>query len=108
MDMRHQGALVFVVVAALALAAHDAAAENIQKRKQNQQRRINNGINTGKLSPQEATRLQEKENAINREEQEMKEVHGGHLTQSDRRAIQRQQDEVSRKIHRQKHDQNDK
>ena len=97
-----------VFVAALAcaalLAASAAWAGPIQKRKGNQQDRIGQGAESGQLTARETARLETKEGALNKEENRMRANNGGTLTGRDRRIINRQQNRLSRKIYRQKHD----
>jgi hypothetical protein len=108
--MRTRCHAVCAVVAATALlaASHAARAGEIQRRKQRQQNRIAAGIESGKLSPKEASRLETQEGALNREEQAMRDANGGHLGPGQRRVINRQQNRLSRRIFRQKHDGNDR
>ena len=99
-----------MVAAVVALATCVSAAETgrIERRKTRQQRRIANGEASGQLSPQETERLEKQEGAINKEEQAMREANGGRLSAGERRVINKQQNRLSRRIHRQKHDLNDR
>jgi hypothetical protein len=76
----------------------------IKERKENQQDRIAQGIQSGQLTANEAARLEGQEAAINKEEHQMREADGGKLTSEDRAKINRQQNRTSRRIYRQKHD----
>lgn len=76
----------------------------INQRKENQQDRIAQGINKGTLSAGEAAHLEKQESAINREEHNMRAQDNGHLTKADRRLINKQQNQESRRIYRTKHD----
>jgi hypothetical protein len=104
------GLRVGMLVAAVALfvMAQPATAGEIQRRKNRQQHRIAAGVEKGKLSPAEASRLEHQEDAINKEEQAMKDANGGKLSRAERREINHQQNKASRHIYRQKHDANDK
>jgi hypothetical protein len=63
----------FVTIAVVVCAVvAPARGETIQQNKKHQERRIENGEKSGRLSPEEAQRLQNKENAINKEEADMK------------------------------------
>jgi len=108
--MRTRRTTVWAVVAAVALlgVSRDAGAGRIQRRKQRQQNRIEAGVKGGKLSPEEASRIEGQEGAINREEQAMRDANGGHLSAAQRRVINRQQNRESHRIFRQKHDGNDR
>jgi hypothetical protein len=99
----------FVTIAALVSAfVVPARGETIEQRKKRQERRIENGEKSGKLSPAEAERMQNKENAINKEEQDMKAANGGHLSPQERNLVKHQQRQTSHKIYEQKHDDNAK
>lgn len=74
----------------------------IQQRKQNQQQRIGEGVENGSLTAGEASKLEHKEAALNREQKRMKA--DGNLTPAERAKLQRQQNKVSRQIYTQKHD----
>ncbi len=108
MSTRRQAISVAIAAVALSVAASDVHAGRIHRRQDRQQGRIAGGAATGKLSPQEASRLEAQEGAIKREEQAMRDANGGHLTAGERRVINHQQNRVSRRIYRQKHDGNDR
>jgi hypothetical protein len=86
-------------------AASGARAEGrIQQRRENQQDRIAAGVASGQLTPRETARLERGEARLNGEIRDMREDGGGKLTARDRRVVNRQQDVLSRRIYRQKHD----
>jgi hypothetical protein len=74
----------------------------IQQRKQLQQQRIGQGVQSGSLTAGEASRLERREAAINRQERRMKA--DGNFTPAERARIQREQNVMSNRIYRQKHD----
>ncbi len=76
---------------------------SINARQRRQQKRIAQGVNSGQLTAAEAARLEKQEAAINAREQKMRES-GGKFTKGERMAIQKQQNRVSRRIYKQKHD----
>ncbi len=77
----------------------------VNKREANQQQRIGNGIENGKLNPKQASNLEKREaNVQNREQKDMA-AHNGHLTKSEQRGIYRQQNRISRSIYKDKHKQ---
>src|SRR5262245_29203754 len=100
-------ATTIAVAAAVLLAVAPASTETIEQRKKHQEQRIEKGVKSGKLSPEEATRLQNKENAINKEEEAMREANGGKLSKGEKRVLHNQQRKTSRQIRHQKHDRND-
>ena len=83
--------------------AHDY---NINQRKVDQQDRIANGVKNGKLTAGQTARLEHQEAGINKEERGMRAQDNGHLTKQDRKTIHQQQNQESRRIYRDKH--NDK
>ncbi len=80
--------------------AHD---HNINQRKVDQQERIGNGVRNGQLTARETGHLEHREAGINREERRMRAQDNGHLTSQDRKTIHAQQNRVSRRIYRDKH-----
>jgi hypothetical protein len=76
---------------------------NINQRKNDQQQRIGNGVRSGQLTPGETGHLERQERGINREERGMRAQDNGHLTAQDRRTIHHQQNQESRRIYRDKH-----
>ena len=96
-----------LTLSALAIViALPASARTIQKRERHQEHRIEAGEKSGRLSPQEAQRLEGKEAALKQEEQAMRNANGGKLSAADRKALRKQENKDSRAIYRQKHDEN--
>jgi hypothetical protein len=89
---------------------HDAQTQNtspkteIGQRKENQQDRIGQGIQSGELTAREAGRLEGKETALNQETRDMRKLDGGKLTPGDKKLVNQQQDRLSKQIYDQKHD----
>lgn len=98
--------LLAVVVAVPARAVESGHSVNKRMRRQNH--RINEGLHNGKLSPKEADRLRNQEGALKDEEHAMREANGGKLSKGDRRVLQNQENRLSHRIHRQKHDGNNR
>ncbi len=80
--------------------------ESIAQRKDNQQDRIANGIDSGQLTSGETKNLETKEAGINKEESTMRSEDDGHLTSADRSTINRQQNHLSNQIYDDKHNAN--
>ena len=80
-----------------------ATAQTINQRRENQQDRIAQGIQSGSLTAGEAARLETKEARLNRKIRDDREDHNGHLTKPERAQINRQQNKLSRQIYRAKH-----
>ncbi|HXX43441.1 MAG TPA: hypothetical protein VEJ38_01840 [Candidatus Acidoferrales bacterium] len=75
----------------------------INQRKDNQQDRIANGVQSGQLTAGETKRLETREAAVNKEESNMRSADDGHLTAADRATINRQQNRLSDRIYDDKH-----
>jgi uncharacterized membrane protein YebE (DUF533 family) len=96
--------LITALAAAIALPvlAQTPATPNIDRREANQERRIEQGVNSGQLTPREATRLEGGQAHV--ENMETRAKADGVVTRHERKRIQHAQNVQSRKIYRQKHD----
>ncbi len=74
----------------------------VKKRMRNQERRINQGVASGELTPKEAGKLEAQQSRIKQMEEKMKS--DGNLSAEDRRRLNNMQDRSSDNIYRQKHD----
>jgi hypothetical protein len=88
---------------------HDAQTQGqgkgeVAQRKENQQDRIGQGIQSGQLTAGEAARLEGKESALNHETRDMRALDGGKLTPGDKALVNQQQNKLSKQIYNQKHD----
>jgi metal-dependent amidase/aminoacylase/carboxypeptidase family protein len=92
----------FTIFAA-ALMVSGASAQEIQKRKENQQDRIAQGVKSGQLTAGETANLEHKEANLNREIRHDRKQNGGNLTNQQKRQINRQQNKLSKQIYRDKH-----
>jgi hypothetical protein len=88
---------------ALAFAPVALFAQNINDRKVDQQDRVAQGVKSGQLTAGETARLEHQESGINREERGMRAQDNGHLTAQDRKTINHQQNQESKRIYRDKH-----
>lgn len=75
----------------------------INQRKRNQQRRIRQGVKSDELTRGETRNLEKKEHALNQEERDMRKQDNGKLTAQDRKALNQQQNRLSKQIYRDKH-----
>jgi hypothetical protein len=87
---------------------HNAAKQavpttEVGARRENQQDRIANGIASGKLNAGETSRLEKGEAAINKEVHTDRTANGGKLTAAERKQVNQQQNQMSRKIYKAKH-----
>ena len=94
---------IFLSTIVVGTLATGLTAQRIEKRKENQQDRIAQGVASGELTPKATARLETKEAALNKEIRRDRRD-GGKLTRAERRKINRQQNALSRRIARQKHD----
>jgi hypothetical protein len=89
---------------------HDAQTQGgqpkteIGQRKENQQDRIGQGVQSGELTAGEASRLEGRETALNQETRDMRALDGGKLTPQDKALVNQQQNKLSKQIYNQKHD----
>jgi len=111
--IKHLHSIVFSL--ALAGLALPAAAQNstttttpptsqsINQRKENQQDRIANGVQSGELTAGETHNLEKKEAGLNQEERDMRKLDNGHLTAADKTTLNQQQNKLSNQIYKDKH-----
>jgi hypothetical protein len=86
-------------------AATSFAAEGrIQQRKENQQKRIAQGVKSGSLTPHETAHLENNEAKLNKEVRQDRKANGGNLTNKEKAQVNRQQNRLSKEIYNQKHD----
>lgn len=78
----------------------------IQQRKENQQDRIANGIQSGQLTAGETSKLETKEAAVNGEIKADRAANGGKLTTAEKQQVNRQQNQLSKQIYKDKHNAN--
>jgi hypothetical protein len=104
--------LKYVLVAALALAPAITIAQTsaparqnltIRHRAVNQQRRIANGLHSGRLNVRQAAHLERQQRSIHRQMHVMRTRHNGRLTMRDRRILAHRQNAASRRIFRAEH-----
>ncbi|TWJ32705.1 hypothetical protein [Geobacter argillaceus] len=86
---------------ATAVYAGNTNDPGIQQREQNQEKRIQQGIKSGELTPKEAGRLETEQARIKQDEARMKA--DGNLTKKERAKLRREQNRASRDIYRKKH-----
>src|SRR5271169_1108189 len=76
----------------------------VNKREENQQKRIGNGVKSGKLSAQQTANLEKREGSVQNREQKDMAKHNGHLTKAEQKGINRQQNRISKSIYKDKHE----
>jgi len=77
--------------------------ESIAQRKDNQQDRIAQGIDSGQMTAGETKNVETKEADLNKEEHTMRTEDDGHLTAADRTKLDTQQNHLSNQIYDDKH-----
>ncbi len=101
------GSVVFAQNPATSSTAPDPAPKTeIAQRKEHQQDRIANGVQSGELTAGETSKLESKEAAINAETRADRAANGGKLTPAEKQQINRQQNHLSNQIYRDKHNAN--
>jgi hypothetical protein len=87
----------------LSTATLTFAEGKIGERKENQQKRIANGVANGSLTAGETAKIEHQEANINKEVAAERAANGGKLTPAERRQVNRQQNRTSKEIYRDKH-----
>lgn len=75
----------------------------VNGRRENQHDRIQQGVKNGSINKHELNQLHREGHAIHTEERAMRRADHGHLTKTDQRVLNRQQNARSRQIFRDKH-----
>ena len=103
--------MILTLTAASVMAAFGLQAQTptpkegeIAQRKDNQQKRIGQGVANGKLTPKETVQLENKQAKLNKEIHTERKANGGNLTTNEKKQINRQQNKMSKKIYTEKHD----
>ena len=97
-------AIVGMLVGAVAMtvAAPGFAAE-VDRRQHRQEKRIEQGEKSGKLTPAAEGKLQGEHRAVRKQINQERAANGGHLTRSERRQVNREQNAESKEIYQDKH-----
>ena len=104
--MKEISTMIFAASVVLMLAVAPVLAAStedpiIQQRETNQEKRIDQGIESGQLTPKEAGKLETREAKIQQDEARMKS--DGKLTKRERAKLTREQNVASKKIYKKKH-----
>lgn len=96
-----------IAAAALGLAALTAAApvcaHQVNGREANQQRRIEQGVRSGELTPREAAHVERQQGRIDDRVARQRASNGGYLRPGQRARVAAAQERASRRIYRAKH-----
>jgi hypothetical protein len=98
----------FVVIGGLfgCAAAFGQDPATVNQRKENQQDRIANGIQSGQLTAGETKGLEGREANLNREIRDDRQADGGKLTSAEKQQVNQQQNNLSNRIYQDKHNAN--
>jgi septal ring factor EnvC (AmiA/AmiB activator) len=97
-----KGLVAALVLGSVSLASLPALAQTVDQKQADQQRRIQQGVESGQLTPKEARHLQKEVARLRAKEARMKA--DGRVTPQERAKLQKELDGLDRKIYRQKHD----
>ena len=75
----------------------------VGKRRENQQDRIAQGVKSGQLTAGETAKLEKQQQGINKQVAADRKANGGALTASQKRQVNKEQNQASRNIYRKKH-----
>ena len=102
----HKSIIAAVVIVAFALPglalAQTTSTPRIDKRQENQEKRIEQGVKSGALNKKEAARLEKGQDRV--QKMEDKAMTDGKVTRKEKARIEHAQDVESKRIARQKHD----
>jgi CRISPR/Cas system-associated endoribonuclease Cas2 len=100
-------ATAFVLLSGLAGASmaaettwekHHPRRDQVNDRLENQNQRINQEVKQGQLTPAQAATLHKDDHAIRQEERDMAALDHGHITKADQKALDQQENSVSKLI----------
>ena len=95
--------ILATIAGSLVMTAAFAQTTEVGARRENQQDRIAQGVQSGSLTASETSRLETRESGINQEIRTDRSLNGGKLTGQEWRTVNRQQDSMSRQIYTDKH-----
>jgi YXWGXW repeat-containing protein len=78
------------------------AMSKVGERAENQQRRIANGVASGKMTPRETAKVEGQEQHINQQVHADREANGGKLTAAEKKQVNKEQNKTSKEIHHDK------
>ena len=94
--------VVKMILVVSALSSLVMAAE-VDRREENQQDRIAQGVKSGELTPGETAHLERQEQRIDNQVKAERAANGGHLTAGERAQVNREENRESRRIYAKKH-----
>ena len=97
---------IFFSTLAASILVTGSFAQEVKQRRENQQDRIANGVQSGQLTAGETANLEKREANLNKEIRTDRKQNGGNLTNNEKAQINRQQNGISNKIYQDKHNAN--
>ncbi|MGD1069463.1 MAG: hypothetical protein ABSB15_04925 [Bryobacteraceae bacterium] len=95
--------IAMMLMGGLLAVTMPAQQGKIAERKENQQKRIANGVKSGQLTAGETAHLETREAKLNKEVRTDRKDNGGNLTNNEKKQINQQQNTLSKDIYRDKH-----
>jgi hypothetical protein len=92
-----------LLIAGAAFAQTSSTANDVNQRRENQQDRIAQGVQSGSLTSGETANLEKKEAAVNQEVRADRSLNGGHLTGQEKQIVNGQQNNLSKQVYSDKH-----
>lgn len=92
--------IIFMLGAGVSFA-EDVKDPGIKKREKIQQKRIDQGVKSGELTPEETKKLETQQAKIKKDEERMKA--DGKLTKKERAKLKKKQDRARKNIYKKKH-----
>jgi hypothetical protein len=87
-------------------AQSSSTLNDVNQRRENQQDRIAQGVQSGSLTAGETANLEKKEAAVNQEVRADRSLNGGHLTGQEKQTVNGQQNNLSKQVYNDKHNAN--
>jgi hypothetical protein len=98
--------IAFLGIANISMAQDGSVGKNHPRRSEvnhrlnNQDHRIHHKVGNGDMSRREAHNLHRQDHRIRKEERRMAYRHGGHITKHEQNRLNKQENHLSRKIHK--------
>jgi hypothetical protein len=92
-----------LLLAGAAFGQSSNPANDLNQRRENQQDRIAQGVQSGSLTAGETANIEKKEAAVNQEVRADQSLNGGHLTGQEKQIVNGQQNNLSKQIYSDKH-----
>jgi hypothetical protein len=101
------GAMLFLTINAVRAedkVPNHPRVNEVNKRQDKQQKRIANGVKEGQINKKQELKDEKQATKIDRQESKDEAKHGGHLTKPEQKQLNKEQDKLSNKIYKQRHE----